>query len=41
MGTGRPRVAVSFTFAGGKIVAMHQVADQERLSRLEVMLLDD
>jgi RNA polymerase sigma factor (sigma-70 family) len=38
---GVPRVAFGFTIADGRIVAIDVVADPERLSRLQVALLDD
>jgi RNA polymerase sigma factor (sigma-70 family) len=37
---GVPRVVFGFTIAGGRIVAIDVVADPERLSRLQVALLD-
>src|SRR5919109_824168 len=37
---GVPRVAFGFTIADGRIVAIDVVADPERLSRLQVALLD-
>jgi RNA polymerase sigma-70 factor (ECF subfamily) len=38
--SGVPRVVFGFTIAGGRIVAIDVVADPERLSRLQVALLD-
>ena len=38
---GVPRVAFGFTIADGRIVAIDVVADPERLSRLQVALLED
>ena len=37
---GVPRVVFGFTIAGGRIMAIDVVADPERLSRLQVALLD-
>jgi hypothetical protein len=37
---GRPRVVLDFTIASGKIVAIDLVADPERLSQLEVAILE-
>src|SRR2546425_1066961 len=38
---GRPRVVFGFTITRGKIVAIDQVADPERLRQLDVAVLDD
>ncbi len=38
---GRPRAVFTFTTAGGKIVAIDLVADPERLSRLDLVVLND
>jgi RNA polymerase sigma-70 factor (ECF subfamily) len=38
---GRPRAALAFTIAGGKIVAIEILADPERLQQLDVTLLED
>jgi len=38
---GRPRVALGFTIASGKIVALEMIADPERFEQLEVTLLED
>jgi RNA polymerase sigma-70 factor (ECF subfamily) len=38
---GRPRAALGFTIAGGKIVAIEILADPERLQQLDVTLLED
>ncbi len=40
MAGGRPRVVFEFATAGGKIVAMDLVADPERLSELNLVVLD-
>jgi RNA polymerase sigma-70 factor (ECF subfamily) len=37
----RPRAALCFTIAGGKIVAIEILADPERLQQLAVTLLED
>jgi len=37
---GRPRVVFTFTIAGGKIVAIDILADPDRLSRLDLTILD-
>jgi RNA polymerase sigma-70 factor, ECF subfamily len=37
---GRPRVVFTFTMAGGKIVAIDILADPDRLSRLDLTILD-
>jgi len=38
---GRPRVVFGFTIVRGKVVAIDIVADPERLSQLDVTVLDD
>ena len=38
---GQPHVVFGFTITGGKIVAIDQVADPERLRQLDVAVLDD
>jgi RNA polymerase sigma-70 factor (ECF subfamily) len=38
---GRPRVVFGFTIADGKIVAIELFADRDRLSRLDLAMLDD
>ncbi len=38
---GQPRVVVSFTVTGGKIVAIDLLADPERLNQLELAILTD
>ena len=38
---GRPRMIVSFTVTGGKIVAIHLLADSERLAQLRLDILND
>lgn len=38
---GRPRVALGFTIAGGKIVAIEILADPERIRQLDIELLND
>jgi RNA polymerase sigma-70 factor (ECF subfamily) len=38
---GRPRAALGFTIAGGKIVAIEIIADPERFRQLDVTLLKD
>jgi hypothetical protein len=38
---GRPRVAIGFTVADGRIVAIDLLADPERLDGLELTVLDD
>lgn len=37
---GKPRVVFGFTIAGGTIVAIEIVADAERLSQLDLTILD-
>jgi ABC-type hemin transport system substrate-binding protein len=37
---GRPRVVFTFTITGGKIVAIDILADPDRLSRLDLTILD-
>jgi hypothetical protein len=37
----RPRVVFGFTITDGKIVAIDLVADQERLSQLDLVILED
>jgi RNA polymerase sigma factor (sigma-70 family) len=38
---GHPRVAVTFTFGGGRIASIDLVADEERLRQLNLILLDE
>jgi hypothetical protein len=38
---GRPRVIFSFTISDGKIVAIEMLADPERLSKLELIFLNE
>jgi RNA polymerase sigma-70 factor (ECF subfamily) len=38
---GRPFAVMGFTVRGGKIVEIDVIADRERLSRLDLALLDD
>ena len=38
---GRPFSVIGFTVADGKIVAMDALADPERLSRLDLTILED
>ncbi|MFN2534873.1 MAG: RNA polymerase subunit sigma-70, partial [Pseudonocardiaceae bacterium] len=38
---GRPRVVLSFAVTGGKIVAIHLLADSERLAQLSLDILKD
>ena len=38
---GRPRVVFGITIVRGKVVAIDMVADPERLSQLDVTVLDD
>jgi RNA polymerase sigma-70 factor (ECF subfamily) len=38
---GRPRGALAFTIAGGKIATIELIADPERIARLEIVLLTD
>jgi hypothetical protein len=38
---GRPRVVFDFTIASGRTVAIDLIADPERLSALDVAVLDD
>jgi RNA polymerase sigma-70 factor (ECF subfamily) len=38
---GKPRMVFGFTIKHGKIVAIEMVADRERLSRLDLVILDD
>jgi hypothetical protein len=38
---GRPAVVFGFTISRGKVVAINMVADPERLSKLDVAVLDD
>jgi hypothetical protein len=38
---GRPFSLMGFTVRGGKIVEIDVIADSERLSRLDLVLLDD
>lgn len=37
---GRPRVVFAFTITGGKIREINTVADPERLSQLDLTILD-
>ncbi|HEY7637163.1 MAG TPA: sigma-70 family RNA polymerase sigma factor [Gemmatimonadales bacterium] len=38
---GRPRVVFHFAVAGGRIIAIHLVADPEQLGELDLVVLDD
>jgi RNA polymerase sigma-70 factor (ECF subfamily) len=38
---GQPRVALGFTLARGKIVAIDMIGDAERLGQLDIKVLDD